>query len=84
VSSLELPKADIWVMFAILSTVIGYCAKTYFTLSVLLISVLSVSILIDNKVLSIPLSFNSYLLTVFCTSAFCHAETLVLYFECIR
>ncbi|XP_059294387.1 uncharacterized protein LOC132047364 isoform X3 [Lycium ferocissimum] len=31
VSSLELPKADIWVMFAILSTVIGYCAKTYFT-----------------------------------------------------
>ncbi|KAF3621912.1 putative LRR receptor-like serine/threonine-protein kinase RPK2-like isoform X1 [Capsicum annuum] len=31
VSSLELPKADVWVMFAILSTVIGYCAKTYFT-----------------------------------------------------
>lgn len=31
VSSLELPKADIWVMLAILSTVIGYCAKTYFT-----------------------------------------------------
>lgn len=64
-SSLELPKADIWVMFAILSTVIGYCAKTYFTLSVLLISVLYVSIFIDNKVFSIPLSFNSYLLTVF-------------------
>lgn len=60
-SSLELPKADIWVMFAILSTVIGYCAKTYFTLSVLLISVPSVSIFI-NKVLSVSsvcLSFYS-------------------------
>ncbi|XP_009761548.1 uncharacterized protein LOC107796264 isoform X1 [Nicotiana tabacum] len=31
VGSLELPKADIWVIFAVLSTVIGYCAKTYFT-----------------------------------------------------
>ncbi|XAR58329.1 hypothetical protein NMG60_11026780 [Bertholletia excelsa] len=31
VGSLELPKADFWVIFAILSTVIGYCAKTYFT-----------------------------------------------------
>ncbi|XP_050270623.1 uncharacterized protein LOC126714495 isoform X2 [Quercus robur] len=30
-SSLEMPKADMWVMFAVLSTVIGYCAKTYFT-----------------------------------------------------
>ncbi|CAN4079038.1 unnamed protein product [Withania somnifera] len=30
-SSLELTKADISIMFAILSTVIGYCAKTYFT-----------------------------------------------------
>ncbi|XP_022751832.1 uncharacterized protein LOC111300466 [Durio zibethinus] len=30
-SSLEMPKADLWVIFAILSTVIGYCAKTYFT-----------------------------------------------------
>lgn len=31
VGSLDMPKADLWVMFAILSTVIGYCAKTYFT-----------------------------------------------------
>ncbi|XP_070052026.1 uncharacterized protein [Nicotiana tomentosiformis] len=31
VGSLELPKADFWVIFAVLSTVIGYCAKTYFT-----------------------------------------------------
>nr|GMC52785.1 Chromosome partition protein like [Ipomoea batatas] len=31
VGSVELPKADLWVMFAILSTVIGYIAKTYFT-----------------------------------------------------
>ena len=31
VSSLEMPKADLWVMIAVLSTVIGYCAKTYFT-----------------------------------------------------
>ncbi|PSS18255.1 Chromosome partition protein like [Actinidia chinensis var. chinensis] len=31
VGSIELPKADLWVMFAILSTVLGYCAKTYFT-----------------------------------------------------
>ncbi|XP_021895755.1 uncharacterized protein LOC110813068 [Carica papaya] len=30
-SSLEMPKADLWVMIAVLSTVIGYCAKTYFT-----------------------------------------------------
>ncbi|XP_042969293.1 uncharacterized protein LOC122302216 isoform X5 [Carya illinoinensis] len=29
--SLEMPKADLWVNFAILSTVIGYCAKIYFT-----------------------------------------------------
>lgn len=31
VSSLEMPNADLWVMFAVVSTVIGYCAKTYFT-----------------------------------------------------
>ncbi|XP_016668065.1 uncharacterized protein [Gossypium hirsutum] len=30
-SSLQMPTADLWVIFAILSTVIGYCAKTYFT-----------------------------------------------------
>lgn len=30
-SSLEMPKADLWVLFAIVSTVIGYIAKTYFT-----------------------------------------------------
>ncbi|PKI52502.1 hypothetical protein CRG98_027074 [Punica granatum] len=30
-SSVEMPKADLWVIFAVLSTVIGYCAKTYFT-----------------------------------------------------
>ncbi|EXB41411.1 hypothetical protein L484_007561 [Morus notabilis] len=31
VTSVEMPKADLWVIIAILSTVIGYCAKTYFT-----------------------------------------------------
>ncbi|KAI6700892.1 hypothetical protein NL676_015216 [Syzygium grande] len=31
VGSLDMPKADLWVIFAVLSTVIGYCAKTYFT-----------------------------------------------------
>ncbi|XP_057437613.1 uncharacterized protein LOC130729793 [Lotus japonicus] len=31
VSSLEMPTADWWVIFAVVSTVIGYCAKTYFT-----------------------------------------------------
>uniref|UniRef100_A0A2P2L837 Uncharacterized protein MANES_11G076000 n=1 Tax=Rhizophora mucronata TaxID=61149 RepID=A0A2P2L837_RHIMU len=31
ISSLEMPKADLWVIFAVLSTVVGYCAKTYFT-----------------------------------------------------
>ena len=31
VSSLEMPQADLWVMIAVLSTVVGYCAKTYFT-----------------------------------------------------
>ncbi|XP_031477434.1 uncharacterized protein LOC116248657 isoform X1 [Nymphaea colorata] len=31
VSSLEKPKADIWVIIAILSGLVGYCAKTYFT-----------------------------------------------------
>ncbi|KAI7984842.1 hypothetical protein LOK49_LG14G02174 [Camellia lanceoleosa] len=31
VGSLGMPKADLWVIFAILSTVIGYCAKTYVT-----------------------------------------------------
>lgn len=35
VGSLESPKDDFWVMFAILSAVIGYCAKIYLTLSVL-------------------------------------------------
>ncbi|TQD71330.1 hypothetical protein C1H46_043132 [Malus baccata] len=31
VGSVEMPKADLWVIIAILSTVIGYCAKIYFT-----------------------------------------------------
>ncbi|CAN6485632.1 unnamed protein product [Victoria cruziana] len=31
VSSIEKPKADIWVIIAILSGLVGYCAKTYFT-----------------------------------------------------
>ncbi|CAN0924794.1 hypothetical protein LINGRAHAP2_LOCUS34394 [Linum grandiflorum] len=31
VSSIESPKDDYWVMLAVLSTVVGYCAKTYFT-----------------------------------------------------
>ncbi|XP_010551949.1 PREDICTED: uncharacterized protein LOC104822425 [Tarenaya hassleriana] len=31
VTSIEMPKADMWVIIAILSTVVGYCAKTYFT-----------------------------------------------------
>ncbi|XP_050234086.1 uncharacterized protein LOC126682436 isoform X2 [Mercurialis annua] len=31
VSSLEMPNADLWVIFAVLSAVIGYFAKTYFT-----------------------------------------------------
>ncbi|XP_056170125.1 uncharacterized protein LOC115672560 [Syzygium oleosum] len=31
VGSLDMPKADLWVIVAVLSTVIGYCAKTYFT-----------------------------------------------------
>ncbi|GAB4848620.1 hypothetical protein Ancab_003326 [Ancistrocladus abbreviatus] len=31
ISSLQMPKNDLWVVIAILSTLIGYCAKTYFT-----------------------------------------------------
>ncbi|XP_076923455.1 uncharacterized protein LOC143585582 [Bidens hawaiensis] len=31
IGSVETPQADFWVMFAVLSTVIGYCAKIYFT-----------------------------------------------------
>ncbi|XP_021818796.1 uncharacterized protein LOC110760749 [Prunus avium] len=31
VGSIEMPKAEFWVIFAVLSTVIGYCAKIYFT-----------------------------------------------------
>ncbi|KAH0470710.1 hypothetical protein IEQ34_000433 [Dendrobium chrysotoxum] len=31
ISSLEMPKADIWVVAAILSGLIGYCAKIYFS-----------------------------------------------------
>ncbi|WVZ51437.1 hypothetical protein U9M48_002585 [Paspalum notatum var. saurae] len=31
ISSLEMPKADIWVVTAIVSGLIGYCAKIYFT-----------------------------------------------------
>ncbi|XP_023531168.1 uncharacterized protein LOC111793495 [Cucurbita pepo subsp. pepo] len=31
VGSIEMPKADFWVIFAVLSTVVGYCAKTYFS-----------------------------------------------------
>lgn len=30
-SSLEMPSADWWVIFAVLSTVVGYIVKTYFT-----------------------------------------------------
>ncbi|KAK9925595.1 hypothetical protein M0R45_033914 [Rubus argutus] len=30
-TSIETTKVDLWVIFAILSTVIGYCAKTYFS-----------------------------------------------------
>lgn len=45
-----MPKADLWVIFAVLSTVIGYCAKTYFTLSnnfccMVLMHMLSVSVM---------------------------------------
>lgn len=29
--SLEMPQADVWVAFAILSGLVGYCAKIYFT-----------------------------------------------------
>ncbi|XP_077227970.1 uncharacterized protein LOC143860980 [Tasmannia lanceolata] len=31
ISSLEMPKADIWVVIAIISGLVGYCAKIYFT-----------------------------------------------------
>ncbi|KAL8193611.1 hypothetical protein R6Q57_026746 [Mikania cordata] len=31
IGSVETPQADFWVMFAVLSAVIGYCAKIYFT-----------------------------------------------------
>ncbi|XP_057862405.1 uncharacterized protein LOC131070775 [Cryptomeria japonica] len=31
ISSLEMPQADFWVVFAILSGLAGYCAKIYFT-----------------------------------------------------
>ncbi|XP_020598183.1 uncharacterized protein LOC110037804 isoform X2 [Phalaenopsis equestris] len=31
ISSLEMPKSDIWVVIAILSGVIGYCSKIYFS-----------------------------------------------------
>ncbi|XP_006662966.1 uncharacterized protein LOC102700471 [Oryza brachyantha] len=31
IGSLEMPKADIWVVIAILSGLVGYCAKIYFT-----------------------------------------------------
>ncbi|KAJ0974608.1 hypothetical protein J5N97_016573 [Dioscorea zingiberensis] len=31
ISSLEMPKADFWVVIAILSGLIGYCAKIYFS-----------------------------------------------------
>lgn len=31
-SSLQMSKVDFWVATAVVSTVIGYCAKTYFTL----------------------------------------------------
>ncbi|KAK9052295.1 hypothetical protein SSX86_028924 [Deinandra increscens subsp. villosa] len=29
--SIETPQADFWVIFAVVSTVVGYCAKIYFT-----------------------------------------------------
>ncbi|KAE8056162.1 hypothetical protein FH972_012955 [Carpinus fangiana] len=31
--SVEMPKGDLWAIFAILSTVISYCAETYFTVA---------------------------------------------------
>ncbi|EHA8590064.1 hypothetical protein COCNU_scaffold014613G000020 [Cocos nucifera] len=32
ISSLEMPKADIWVVIAIFSGLLGYCAKIYFSM----------------------------------------------------
>lgn len=29
--SIETPQADFWVIVAVVSTVVGYCAKIYFT-----------------------------------------------------
>lgn len=34
IGSLSIPKIDIRVIFAVLSSVVGYCVKTYFTLSI--------------------------------------------------
>lgn len=39
--SLEMPQADLWVIFAILSGVIGYCAKIYFGLSFFFLTMVS-------------------------------------------
>ncbi|KAG0457866.1 hypothetical protein HPP92_023023 [Vanilla planifolia] len=38
VGSLDMPKADIWMVLAILSGVVGYCAKIYFTFQQNLVS----------------------------------------------
>uniref|UniRef100_A0A0E0MFY3 Aminopeptidase n=1 Tax=Oryza punctata TaxID=4537 RepID=A0A0E0MFY3_ORYPU len=38
IGSLEMPKADIWVVIAILSGLIGYCAKIYFTFQANMVS----------------------------------------------
>ncbi|XP_052135509.1 uncharacterized protein LOC127754087 [Oryza glaberrima] len=38
IGSLEMPKADVWVVIAILSGLIGYCAKIYFTFQANMVS----------------------------------------------
>lgn len=48
IGSLSNPKADIRVILAILTSVVGYCVKTYFTLSVFFFIILAILVVIQN------------------------------------
>ncbi|KAG6748596.1 hypothetical protein POTOM_048525 [Populus tomentosa] len=59
IGSLSNPKADIRVILAILTSVVGYCVKTYFTLSVFFFIILAILVVIENRFQNNLVSYQS-------------------------
>ncbi|KAJ6880225.1 hypothetical protein NC652_033539 [Populus alba x Populus x berolinensis] len=59
IGSLSNPKADIRVILAILTSVVGYCVKTYFTLSVFFFIILVFLVVIENRFQNNLVSYQS-------------------------